>query len=118
MIVLSSKVVIARKEHKCQLCCCKIEIGKRYNNQFNKQDDCVYTFKNHIHCQEIASKLKMYDYCDYGLNDEGFYESIKEEFIRLMEIHESEVFNYDFYQYPIFPEQLKYVCEMNKIELS
>ena len=117
MDVISSKIVKARKRHKCELCLCNIEVGEKYNTQFNKQDGDTYTFKNHIHCQEIASELKMYDYCDYGLNDEGFYESIKEEFIKLMEQHNSQIFNYEHYKYPPFPNQLQYVCEFYKIEL-
>jgi len=116
MEIISSRIVKAKKHHVCGLCCSKIYIGTKYRNQFNKHDG-VYTWKNHLHCEEIAGKLKLYDECDYGLNDELFQEAIREEFIKLMEHHQSEVFNYQFYEYPIFYNQLKYVCEMHKIEM-
>jgi hypothetical protein len=116
MITINSKIETARKHHVCGLCDSKIDIGTKYRNQFNKHDG-VYTWKNHLHCEEIAGELKMYDYCDYGLDGDSFQECIREEFIKLMEHHNSEIFNYERFQYPNFEEQLKYVCEMHKIEM-
>ena len=116
METISTKEVKARKQHKCNWCGCKINIGTIYTTSFCVHDVDTYTWKNHIHCEEIASKLKMFDYADYGVDEENFQETIREEFIKLMKHHQSEVFNYQFYEYPIFPDQLKYVCEMHKIE--
>lgn len=118
MQVLSSKIVKAKKQHQCQLCCGKIEVGQKYNTQFNTQDGDAYMFKNHIHCQEIASKLKMYDECDYGLTDEIFQESIREEYKFLMDLHHTEIYNYAHFVYPNFQEQLKFVHDfhLNKVD--
>lgn len=107
---INSKTVVSRKEHICNLCNDKIEKGHKYRTQFNKLDGDTYTFKNHIHCGEIASRLKMYGECGYGLTDEIFQETIREEFVFLQELHNSEVFNYEHYRYPSFTEQLDYVC--------
>lgn len=112
---ISSKILVARKEHRCDLCLERIEKGSQYERQCNKIDD-IYTFKSHLYCRDIASHLKMYDYCDYGLDDENFMETIRQEFIFLQELHNSEVFNYEHYVYPSFQEQLYYVCTYHLVE--
>lgn len=112
---ISSKIIVARSVHKCDLCLERIEKGSQYERQCNKIDD-IYTFKSHLYCRDIASHLNMYDYCDYGLNDESFMETIREEFITLQELHNSEVFNYEHYVYPSFQEQLHYVCTYHLVE--
>lgn len=118
METISTTKQKARKEHKCNWCNCKIQVGEIYTRQFNKQDGDTYAWKTHIHCEEIASKLKMFDYAEEGLNEELFQESIREGFVKLMEHHQSEVFNYEFYQYPVFGQQLDYVLEMHKITIK
>lgn len=118
MNTISSKKQKARKEHKCNWCNCKILVGEIYRYQFIEFYGDTYAWKNHIHCEEIASKLKMFDYADYGVDEENFRETISEQFILIMEHHQSEVFNYEHYQYPSFEEQLKYVCEMHGIDTT
>jgi len=71
-----------------------------------------------LHCEEIASKLKMYDECDEGLTEDNFYQSVREEFIILQQHHNSDIFEYEGFIYPNFEGQLKYVCEMHKIEIK
>jgi len=115
MQVISSKILKARKEHRCDLCLEKIEKGSQYERQFNKIN-YVYTFKSHVYCKSIASHLNMYDDLDFGLNDENFMETIRQEFIFLQELHNSEVFNYEHYRYPSFQEQLYYVCTYHLVE--
>lgn len=114
METISSRIVTAKKHHVCGLCRTKIDIGTKYRTQFNKHDGGVYTWKNHLHCENIAGKLNLYD--EYGLNDEIFQEAILEEFIKLQQHHNSEVFEYEGFIYPNFDGRLKYVCEMHKIE--
>ena len=109
---ISSKIVKARKVHGCDFCFGKIQIGEKYRTQFNQYDGYVYSWKNHIRCEEIASELKMYDECYEGLSSDLFQEYIREEFIKLQEQYNSEVFNYENYKYPSFDEQLNYVCEI------
>lgn len=67
---------IARKEHICELCGCKINKGRKYYRQTNVYDGCIYDWIEHEECREIASKLDMYDKCDYdeGLSSEVFKE--------------------------------------------
>ena len=102
----------ARKEHRCDWCNEKINIGETYAKLFYKEDD-VYVWKNHIHCEKIAQELKMFD--NGSVSESDFYETIREEYVRIMEIHHSEVFNYEHFQYPNFKEQLDFVCEFYKI---
>ena len=67
---------IARKEHICELCGCKINKGQKYYRQTNVYDGCIYDWIEHEECREIASELDMYDGCDYdeGLTPDYFKE--------------------------------------------
>ena len=67
---------IARKEHICELCGCKINKGQKYHRQTNVYDECIYDWIEHEECREIASELDMYDGCDYdeGLTPDYFKE--------------------------------------------
>ena len=69
---------IARKEHLCQLCGCKINKGQKYYRQTNVYDGRIYDWIEHEECREIASELVVYDECDYdeGLSLEDFEEII------------------------------------------
>lgn len=117
MSTISFKKVKARKDHKCDWCEAKILKGNVYTKYFNVYEGEPFTWKNHIHCEEIASKLKMFDECaDYGLDTDSFMEFIKEEYIRLMNLYHSEIFEYEFFEYPNFEERLKFVCEFHKVE--
>ena len=72
---------IARKEHICELCSCKINKGQKYYRQTNIFDGRIYDWIEHEECREIASKLDMYDECDdEGLSSEGF-EEILDDYI-------------------------------------
>ena len=67
---------IARKEHICELCGCKINKGQKYYRQTNVFDGRIYDWIEHEECREIASELDMYDGCDYdeGLTPDYFKE--------------------------------------------
>ena len=67
---------IARKEHICELCGCKINKGQKYYRQTNIYDGCIYDWIEHEECHQIASELDMYDECDYdeGLSSDYFKE--------------------------------------------
>ena len=72
---------IARKEHICELCGCKINKGQKYYRQTNVYDGCIYDWIEHEECREIASELDMFGECDdEGLSSEGF-EEILDEYI-------------------------------------
>ena len=68
---------IARKEHICELCGCKINKGQKYYRQINAFDGRIYDWIEHEECREIASKLDMYDECD----DEGLSSEVFEEIL-------------------------------------
>lgn len=72
----------AIKEHKCNFCNLKINKGSIYLKAVYIYDD-IYTWKSHIHCQQIADKLAMIDYCDEGITDDDFRECINNEFNEL-----------------------------------
>lgn len=59
---------IARKEHICGLCGCKINKGQKYHRQTNIYDGCIYDWIEHEECSQVAFELDMYNECDY---DEG-----------------------------------------------
>ena len=67
---------IARKEHLCEFCGCKINKGQKYYRQTNVYDGCIYDWIEHEECREIASELDMFGECDSdeGLSSEGFEE--------------------------------------------
>ena len=72
---------IARKEHICELCGCKIKKGQKYYRQTNIYDGCIYDWIEHEECREIASELDMYDEYNYddGLSSE-YFEDILDDF--------------------------------------
>ena len=107
----------AKKEHKCNFCLCKIEKGQDYNYSTYKLDADFYDWKIHLHCLEISSKLNMYDDAEYGVTDEDFQITIRQEYKNLMSLYNSEIYEYENFIYPDFEGQLKYVLEMHKIEL-
>lgn len=66
---------IARKEHICELCGCKINKGQKYYRQTNVYDWRIYDWIEHEECREIASELVVYDECDdEGLSPDCFKE--------------------------------------------
>ena len=71
---------IARKEHICEFCGCKINKGQKYYRQTNIYDGCIYDWKGHEECSQIASELDMYGECDYdeGLTPECFRDILDE----------------------------------------
>ena len=73
------KEVKAIKEHSCNFCLDKIRVGETYIKSTHVFDGQLYDWKAHKNCAYIADKLKMYDDCENGVNDEDFSESISEE---------------------------------------
>ena len=97
----------ARKDHVCNFCHGIIPRGEKYERQANIYDNKVYTWKAHFRCLEITSKLKMFDYCDEGVTQDDFYETINETYANInKELTENPEF-----EYPKFPGRLDSVCE-------
>lgn len=77
--LIDTKRPIARKEHICMFCGCKIQVGQRYERSTNVFEDQIYDFINHEECSEVASELDMFYYCDdCGLSGEKFREYLYE----------------------------------------
>lgn len=86
MTVLSSnEETKARKDHNCDFCGGKINIGSKYLKSTIVYDD-IYDWKTHVECEWIAQELDMYKQCEYdeGLTSNDFNEIIREEFYTLM----------------------------------
>ena len=69
----------ARKEHTCDYCGVKIQVGEVYDYQFNVDGDS-YTWKSHKKCTWLTRELKMHDDCYDGVSDQDFYEYIVQYF--------------------------------------
>ena len=69
---------IARKEHTCELCGCKINKGQKYYRQTNIYDGRIYDWIEHEECRDITHELDMFSECDYdeGLSSDYFKDII------------------------------------------
>lgn len=111
--VLKTTHPIAKKEHRCNYCNQIIPIGEKYTSQANVFYGDFYVWKSHIRCGDIASKLKMYDDCDEGLDEDRFCENIKEEYMQLQSKYNNVEYESDSFKYPPFSEQLDFVCNFH-----
>lgn len=78
----------ARKEHTCDFCGLKIEVGETYEDQTCVYDGEIYQWKSHLSCEELTQKLKMFVDCwhDEGLTMDAFQEYIT-EFLQSRDIY-------------------------------
>ena len=97
----------ARKEYRCDWCGQTIKVGEVYGRQTLSNNGEIYEWKNHIRCSKIATKLRMFDECDEGLDDDHFQEWIGEEF--------KELKGNKIEKLPKFAEQLDFVCKYHQI---
>lgn len=73
----------ARKKHRCDYCQYPINPTDIYLRSTHTYDGEIYTWKSHVHCNDIADKLNMFDRCDEGLTCDDFIEEIKNEYHNL-----------------------------------
>lgn len=79
MNILESKERVAKKEHKCNFCGGKIDIGEKYDYQKCRDDDGLYEWKSHLHCLYLVSHFGMMNYADgNGLTEDYFRDQIRE----------------------------------------
>jgi len=74
----------AIKQHVCDFCSEKIQVGEKYMLSTHTHDGTIYDWKTHKGCNFIASKLNMYDNAYDGLTGDDFMEAIREEHYSLM----------------------------------
>jgi hypothetical protein len=112
MDISSTTTPVARKEHTCDWCLQKIHIGEAYNKQTIFDNGSAYTWKNHRHCAELASRLKMFEAFDYGdgLCQSDFHDCITEEYRDIVYEKDKTTFN-SKNPMPPFAERMKVVRE-------
>ena len=75
---ISTKMVKARKEYRCEYSGKKIKVGDIYSCQVNVFDGEIYTFRICEEADYIAKELDMYG---KGTDNEGFGEDDYEELL-------------------------------------
>jgi len=113
---LGFKTQKAQKPHKCDWCGLVINIGIIYERQGVLSDGNMFTWKNHVHCSELATKLKMYDECDEGLSAEDFRENVLEAYRDIMRHKYLEIYESEGFEYPYWRDLLSFVMLENKIK--
>lgn len=68
----------AKKEHTCDYCGGKIEIGEVYDYQFNVDGGDTWSWKNHQRCFQLCRDLDMFYDIYEGVNSDYFWESVFE----------------------------------------
>lgn len=75
--ILKTLTPIAKKEHRCMYCGCKIPIGEKYQRCTLTYDGDLYDWVCHTDCHAVAVSLRMFDYVgDEGLDGYTFQESL------------------------------------------
>lgn len=54
---ISSKTLTARKEHFCELCSCKINIGQKYKKVTGADEYGISSSSYHTECSELFSRI-------------------------------------------------------------
>ena len=104
----------AIKEHRCNFCYQKILTGSIYVKSVWKVDS-VYAWKTHKHCADIATKLKMYEDSDEGVDSDAFSEHIKNEYQNIVM---KTAPNCKDIIYPKALERLSFVCDHHGIAIT
>lgn len=73
---LQSRIRKARKEHRCDFCNHKIAKGEQYVSQSCVCDGRAYTWKEHLHCRDLASAIWDYVDPDGGMTETEFCDAI------------------------------------------
>lgn len=78
MEVIRTKIKIARKEHRCSFCGCKISKGEQYRHSTNKCDGSLYVWRAHLHCQTLCGEIWNYVDPDEGMTSDQFIDAVRE----------------------------------------
>lgn len=98
----------ARKQHQCDFCGLPIQIGETYELQINSSEGTLYSWKSHLSCNKIASKLYMFDN-DEGVTGKDFKENIRTEYQDVMQSKFNDLYESKDFSFPIFSDQLDFV---------
>lgn len=80
MGLIQSKETKARKQHTCDYCGFKIEVGEHYNKSFNTDGGDVWTWKSHKECQNLCRDMGMFKEVLEGVSYDCFWTYIFEYF--------------------------------------
>lgn len=111
----NSKPTKANKSHKCDYCNQLIEKGSVYMCSTHVYEGEIYKWRTHNYCAEIVTKLDLWSFCDEGVTQEDFIESIKEEFNQIMIKTDLEKYESKEFVIPKFNEQLTFVLNHHNI---
>lgn len=104
--------VTARNDHRCNYCNGIIPKGSSYDRSTHKFDGTVYSWKSHLSCGAIASKLEMFENSSGdGVTMDFFQESIIEEYREIMIKTNLELYESKEFVYPKFHEQLAFLVK-------
>ena len=78
METIRTAKVKARKRHTCDYCGCEIPKGEKYEVQTNVCDGRVYTWRAHIHCQDLCDKIWNYVDPYEGMSDSEFCDAVQD----------------------------------------
>lgn len=106
-----ARPVKARTQHYCNYCGGVISVGDTYEKSSHKHDGEIYTWKSHVKCSAIASKLKMFDYADDGVTAGDFRETILQEYREIMIKTNLTLYESKDFKYPKFHDQLDFVIK-------
>ena len=115
LTTISKTTQKARKQHVCDYCNGKIQIGETYQKSAIVNDGFFYTWKSHIRCKAIANELNMFDDRSDGLTFDDFIEEIRNEYDNLMSKNFADIYEAPEFKHPSFQEQLDFVCDFHKI---
>lgn len=73
MKILSSKDVVAKKKHLCELCLSEIKIGEKYHKTVCVDGGDLFDNKTHQECEDVISYIQA---DSFGLDDECTYNEI------------------------------------------
>ena len=85
-VLVYEKIRKARKEHCCNYCGGLIDKGEEYGNSFVVDEGVGWTWKSHIHCNELIDLMEMNhwgdgvthsEFCDWL--DDYYRKSLREE---------------------------------------
>jgi hypothetical protein len=103
----------AKKEHLCNFCCEKIDVGELYDYQFNTDGNEAWEFKSHLDCLNLYSRLRL-DYSD-DFDSDWFSEDVRSELLRIID---DETKYYSDFMNLNTHEQVKLLLELMEQEFT
>lgn len=114
MRTLSDVKIKARAVHECDYCSLPINKGEIYSRECIDNDG-IYTWKSHVDCRALPSKLGWFDAYDDGLCSDDFKQGVMIEYQEILRVTNPELYESNGFKYPSFAEQLQFVINHHLI---